>query len=661
MALRRLLALAAVAAFASGDSTTPPPDAAPPLSAQNLTGGAAALEHWAHPLLRRQLFAHLSDAAKRDVYQQALEAALERATAKRERRRRVELVEVGVGVWAVAARRWLAEHRPAVRLRATVIAQEPVHAELTRATLAAHDRQARVQLDWARVLERDAAGDAVAEQSLPKKIELVVCDGFGARLTRLTEQASLLTSLHRAGRLAKGFGTIPARVSLYAQAVQSDAIRRRDRVASASGFSMEAFDAFVQATARADVPVDLATVPWTPLSRAVRLAPAVEMTKPKAFYTIALSELALAPEAPLLATAGGRLDAVAVWTEEESAGRDDTTLLLSSGHMAADGKQRHRQWAQRAFLFRGTGEGRLREGDAIPLGDATLNSDDGLRLQLGATPEEAAEPPAWLGAIETQQGWSAEWYVSMLNDLPRNDAYARAVSAAVAEARSAGGGSVHVLDIGSGEGLLSLLAAEAGADRVTAVETNAAIAAVSREVIAASGHDEKVEVVTAHSRSIGMAGVPPERRPNLLVSEIVDASLVGEGLLETVCHASSELLAPGAVVLPRRATLFAAGVAGEGVRQGFEPPPSDADGESSEGLAVDLSAWNTLMSSPDDGAEPGEACAAESGGKCAAGAGAVLTHQPIDARAESADLTRVTETATVGTAHSSKERRRPLF
>ena len=73
-------------------------------------------------------------------------------------------------------------------------------------------------------------------------------------------------------------------------------------------------------------------------------------------------------------------------------------------------------------------------------------------------------------------------------------------------------------------------AAEAGADRVTAIETNPAIAAVSREVVAASGHDEKVEVVTAHSRSIGMAGVPPERRPNLLVSEIVDASLVGEGL-----------------------------------------------------------------------------------------------------------------------------------
>ena len=226
-------------------------------------------------------------------------------------------------------------------------------------------------------------------------------------------------------------------------------------------------------------------------------------------------------------------------------------LRASCSAVEADGKQRHRQWAQRAFLFRGTGEGRLREGDAIPLRDATLNSDDGLRLQLGAMPEEAAEPPAWLAAIETERGWSAEWYVSMLNDLPRNDAYARAVSAAVAEARSASGGSVHVLDIGSGEGLLSLLAAEAGADRVTAIETNPAIAAVSREVIAASGHDDKVEVVTAHSRSIGMAGVPPERRPNLLVSEIVDASLVGEGLLETVCHASSELLAPGAVLLPQ--------------------------------------------------------------------------------------------------------------
>ena len=68
------------------------------------------------------------------------------------------------------------------------------------------------------------------KKDLPK-LDLVVCDGFGTSITRLVEQSAVLTALHRAGRLAKPWWrTIPAQVSLFAQAVQSDALRRRDRV-----------------------------------------------------------------------------------------------------------------------------------------------------------------------------------------------------------------------------------------------------------------------------------------------------------------------------------------------------------------------------------------------------------------------------------------------
>ena len=47
-----------------------------------------------------------------------------------------------------------------------------------------------------------------------------------------------------------------------------------------------------------------------------------------------------------------------------------------------------------------------------------------------------------------------------------------------------------MLDIGSGEGLLSLAAARAGADRVTALEINPSIADVSRTVIRDNNMDD---------------------------------------------------------------------------------------------------------------------------------------------------------------------------
>eukprot|EP01052_Picozoa_sp_SAG31_P037233 SAG31_NODE_4777_length_2960_cov_1.962950_1_plen_198_part_00 len=47
------------------------------------------------------------------------------------------------------------------------------------------------------------------------------------------------------------------------------------------------------------------------------------------------------------------------------------------------------------------------------------------------------------------------------------------------------------------------------------------------------------------------------RAADAIVSEIVDAALVGEGLLGAICHARNVHAKPGAVVIPRAARLFA--------------------------------------------------------------------------------------------------------
>lgn len=88
-------------------------------------------------------------------------------------------------------------------------------------------------------------------------------------------------------------------------------------------------------------------------------------------------------------------------------------------------------------------------------------------------------------------------YLDMLNDTPRNEAFAAAI------ARVAPG--VHVLDIGTGTGLLALLAAAAGAAQVTACEVFPPMARVARRVVAANGDaGGRVRVIAKRSSELSV-------------------------------------------------------------------------------------------------------------------------------------------------------------
>lgn len=68
------------------------------------------------------------------------------------------------------------------------------------------------------------------------------------------------------------------------------------------------------------------------------------------------------------------------------------------------------------------------------------------------------------------------WHFRMLNDGTRNTAFAEAIQASIGALLKSSKGqqkaSITVLDIGAGTGILSMLAARAGADRVYGVEVS---------------------------------------------------------------------------------------------------------------------------------------------------------------------------------------------
>ena len=70
----------------------------------------------------------------------------------------------------------------------------------------------------------------------------------------------------------------------------------------------------------------------------------------------------------------------------------------------------------------------------------------------------------------------ARWHYRMINDGARNGAYDRAIAAAVRRM----GPQAPVLDIGSGSGLLAMMAARAGAVDVTACDLSSSMISLSQ-------------------------------------------------------------------------------------------------------------------------------------------------------------------------------------
>lgn len=113
-------------------------------------------------------------------------------------------------------------------------------------------------------------------------------------------------------------------------------------------------------------------------------------------------------------------------------------------------------------------------------------------------------------------------FLPMLNDTGRNIFYKAAIEQHVA--------GRTVVDIGAGTGLLSVLAARAGASHVWAVEQNAQRAQLTQDFVAKIGLGSVIEVVHADFLDTDLPA-------DFYVSETINTQIFGENIIALAQHA----------------------------------------------------------------------------------------------------------------------------
>ena len=160
------------------------------------------------------------------------------------------------------------------------------------------------------------------------------------------------------------------------------------------------------------------------------------------------------------------------------------------------------------------------------------------------------------------------WHFPMLVDERRNEAFDQAIKSVV-------GSTDYVLDIGAGSGLLSMMAARAGAAKVVAVERIAELAEAATRIVAANGYADNITVLAKNSTDL-VVGQDMDLQADVVVSEILDGGLLGEGVIPSLRHAMANLARPGAKVVPMGAVVHGAVAELPGLRR-YNPLDRVAD------------------------------------------------------------------------------------
>jgi protein arginine N-methyltransferase 1 len=155
--------------------------------------------------------------------------------------------------------------------------------------------------------------------------------------------------------------------------------------------------------------------------------------------------------------------------------------------------------------------------------------------------------------------YDIDTFGQLIADRVRTGAYAEALRRVVRP-------ESIVLDIGTGTGILALLACRFGARRVHAVEADPIIA-TAREIAVANGCADRIVFHEAMSTELDL----PERA-DVIVSDIYGILPLHRSRIPVLADARERLLAPDGVMIPRRDHLWLAAVCAPGAHRVVSEP-----------------------------------------------------------------------------------------
>ena len=150
-----------------------------------------------------------------------------------------------------------------------------------------------------------------------------------------------------------------------------------------------------------------------------------------------------------------------------------------------------------------------------------------------------------------------EYHRTLIADRVRNQAFEAALRAVIKK------GVTTVADIGTGTGLLALMAVKLGAREVFLYEA-AEVAGVAAKVLKANGA-RNCHLIPCHSTEM----VDPPK-VDVVVSETLGNYALEEHIIESLADAKKRFLKPGGVLIPRRLDQFVAPVISGRVQAEFD-------------------------------------------------------------------------------------------
>lgn len=148
-------------------------------------------------------------------------------------------------------------------------------------------------------------------------------------------------------------------------------------------------------------------------------------------------------------------------------------------------------------------------------------------------------------------------HITMLSDGERMNAYFTALEKAIIPGESV------VVDIGTGTGVLAMMAAKLGAKKVHAIEMGK-IANIAEKLISDNGLDSVITVCRGFSNDIEL----PEKA-DIVVSETMGFTGFEESIVEIFADAAKRLAKPNAVLIPKSVSLYLSPTGDQTIRDTF--------------------------------------------------------------------------------------------